>query len=119
MQIIILTLAQILPRLYRDIQSDSLHLHLLDDKDKGFVPVGIQVAALDAGLLLLSNPLLLLVKQLELDIRVGGASDVHLLQFPSLQNSNCEKKACYNFQTESGIQKHNYYLSVFLTRERI
>ena len=78
-------------RLYRDIQSDSLHLHLLDDKDKGFVPVGIQVAALDAGLLFLSNPLLLLVKQLELDIRVRGASDVHLLQFPGLQNSNCEK----------------------------
>ena len=44
---------------YRDIKCNSLHIHLVNDKHEGFVPVGIQVATLHAGLLLLSNPLLL------------------------------------------------------------
>ena len=49
---------------YRDIKSNSLHIHLVNDKHEGFVPVGIQVAALHAGLLFLSNPLLLNIKHL-------------------------------------------------------
>ena len=44
---------------YRHFQGDPLHVHLVDDKDEGLVPVGVQVAALHARLLLLANPLTL------------------------------------------------------------
>ena len=39
----------------RDIEGDPLHVHLVDDEDEGLVPVGVQVAALHARLLLLPD----------------------------------------------------------------
>ncbi len=44
---------------HRDIQIDPLHVHFVDDKDEGLVPVGIQVARLHRRLLLLTNALAL------------------------------------------------------------
>ena len=44
---------------YGDVEEDPLHVHLVDDEDEGLVPVGIQVARLDRGLLLLADALAL------------------------------------------------------------
>ena len=41
------------------------------------------------GLLLLSDALALVVEELDLDVGVGGASQVHLLQLARLQNRHC------------------------------
>ena len=73
---------------YRDVESHFLHIHLVDDEHEGLVPVRVQVAALHARLLLLSNSLVLCIKELQLDVRVGCASDVHLLQLTRLQHSH-------------------------------
>ena len=73
---------------HRDVQGHPLHVHLLDDEDKGLVPVRVKVATLHAGLLLLSNSFVLSVEQLQFNVRVGGTSDVHFLQLPGLQYSN-------------------------------
>ena len=81
-------LTELVMVIYRDVQGDSLHLHLLDDEDEGLVPVGIQVAALHARLLFLPDPLLLGVEQLELDVGVRGSRDVHLLQLAGLEHGN-------------------------------
>merc|ERR1719206_1128233 len=75
---------------HRDIQGYSLHIHFVNNEDKGLVPVRVQVAALHARLLLLPNPFLLRVKQFQFHIRIRGSSDIHLLQFPGLQNSHCQ-----------------------------
>ena len=76
---------------YRDVQGDSLHVHFLNDKHKWFIPVRIEIAALDTRLLLLSNSLPLGIKQLQLDVGIRCTSDVHLLQFPGFQYSNWEQ----------------------------
>ena len=73
------------PQLYYLFQG-----HLLDDKDKGFVVVGVQVGSLHRGLLLLANALPLGVQELDLDVGVGGAGDVHLLQPLALQDPNSQ-----------------------------
>lgn len=46
-----------------DVEVDALHVHLVDDKDKGLVPVGVQVARLDRSLLLLADALVLRIKR--------------------------------------------------------
>merc|ERR1719234_3051634 len=75
---------------HRDIKGHFLHVHLVNDENEGFVPVWVEVAALHARLLLLTNSLLLCIKELKLDIRVRRTSDVHLLQLTRLQHSHCE-----------------------------
>ncbi len=45
---------------HRDVQVDPFHVHLVDDEDKGLVPVRVQVAGLYCSLLLLSYALALL-----------------------------------------------------------
>ena len=42
----------------------------------------------DRCFLLLSDALALVVEQLDLDVGVGGAGQVHLLQFARLQNGH-------------------------------
>ena len=76
---------------YRDIKGHFLHVHLVDDENEGFVPVGVEVAALHARLLLLPDSLVLCVKELQLDVRVGRTGDVHLLQLTRLQHSHWNK----------------------------
>ena len=94
-------------RLGNPYQVDALHVHLVDDEDERLVPVRVQVARFDLqekgkisitcffgfwfilgyrGLLLLSDALALVVEELDLDVGVGGASQVHLLQLARLQN---------------------------------
>ena len=77
---------------YRDIKGHFLHVHFVDDEDKGFVPVRVEVAALHACLLLLPDSLILGVKEFKLDVRVRCASDVHLLQLTRLQHSHWNEK---------------------------
>ena len=81
---------------YRDIKGHFLHVHFVDDEDKGFVPVRVEVAALHACLLLLPDSLILGVKEFKLDVRVRCASDVHLLQLTRLQHSHWNKKRAIN-----------------------
>jgi hypothetical protein len=50
---------------HRDVEHDSLHVHLVDEEDKGLVPVRVQVARLDARLLLLADALALEREQVE------------------------------------------------------
>ena len=76
---------------YRDIKGHFLHVHLVNDENEGFVPVGVEVAALHARLLLLPDSLVLRVKELQLDVRVGRTGDVHLLQLTRLQHSHWNK----------------------------
>ena len=52
-----------------DLFTDPEHL-LLDDEDKRLVVVRVEVAHLDAGLLLLADALALAVQQLDLHVRV-------------------------------------------------
>ena len=49
---------------------DYPELLLLDDEYKGLVKVGVEVAHLDRGLLLLAYPLTLSIQQFYLDIRI-------------------------------------------------
>ena len=81
---------------YRDIKGHFLHVHFVDDEDKGFVPVRVEVAALHARLLFLPDSLVLGVKELKLDVRVGRTSDVHLLQLTRLQHSHWNKNRAIN-----------------------
>ena len=100
---------------HRNIKGHSFHIHFVDDKDKGLVPVGVQVAALHACLLLLPNPLLFGVKQFQLHIRIRCSSDIHLLQFPGLQHSHYNYKVAVHTFGNSNItqlatlhsQQHN------------
>jgi hypothetical protein len=50
-------------RSYRDIEYDPLHVHFVDEEDKGLVPVGVQVARLHARLLLLADTLALIIEK--------------------------------------------------------
>jgi hypothetical protein len=62
--------------------------HFFNDEDKGFVVVGVEVGSLHRRLLLLADPLPLRVEELDLDVGVGGAGDVHLLQPLALQDTD-------------------------------
>merc|ERR1719410_3251097 len=42
----------------RNVKGDSFHFHFLNDENEGFIPVWIQIAALDTGLLLFTNSFL-------------------------------------------------------------
>ena len=44
---------------YRDIEHNPLHVHLVDEEDERLVPIRVQVARLDARLLLLADALAL------------------------------------------------------------
>ena len=83
-----LGLKYILKETNRNIQGNSFHIHFVNNENKGFIPVRVQVATLHACLLLLPNPLLLGVKQLQLNIWIRCSSNIHLLQLASLQNSH-------------------------------
>ena len=64
----------------------------LNNKNKGLVVVRVQVGHLHARLLLLSDPLPLRVQELDLDVGIRGAGDVHLLEFLALQDTDGELK---------------------------
>ena len=57
-------------------------------KNKRFVVIWIEVCHFHCCLLFLSNTLSFGVKQLDLDIRIRGSSNVHLLQLFTLQDTN-------------------------------
>ena len=46
-------------------------------------------------LLFLADALVLVVEELDLDVGVGGARDVHLLQLTRLQNGHCNQEKVY------------------------
>ena len=51
------------PPTYRDIHPNSFHIHFINEKHKRFVPIRIQVARFDAGLLFLANSFALKVRE--------------------------------------------------------
>ena len=63
---------------------------LLHHENKRFVVVRVQVGHLHARLLLLSDPLPLGVEELDLDVGVARAGDVHLLEFLTFQDTDGE-----------------------------
>ena len=97
---------------------------LLHDKDEGLVVVGVQVSHLNTCFLLLSNPLSLGVEQFDLDVGVRGASDVHLLQFLTLEDANSELRKenrypMYTFLSLKILEKSSFHLLTGIDRAKI